>query len=131
MGGEALSRIAARGTTLHSQIVFERSRQMKHIHYLDEKPEPVDADGAKGLVIRHVITEKDGAPHFNLRVLSIEAGGQSPDHSHEWEHEFFVLSGKGIGVVDHRETPVKPGDAIFVPGGVQHCMRATEPLEVI
>jgi len=104
---------------------------MKHIHYLDQEAEKVDIDGARGAVIRHVISEKDGAPHFNLRVLSVEPGGQTPDHTHSWEHEFFILSGSGIGVVNHTERPIGPGDAIYVPGGVQHCMRATEALEVI
>lgn len=104
---------------------------MKHIHYLDEQPETVDVDGAKGVVIRHVISEKDGAPNFNMRVLSIEPGGESPNHSHPWEHEFFILRGSGVGVVDNKETPIRPGDAIFVPAGVQHCMRATEAMEVM
>jgi len=104
---------------------------MKHIHYLDEQPEKVDIDGAKGAVIRHVISEKDGAPNFNMRVLSIEPGGESPNHSHPWEHEFFILSGSGVGVVDNKEANIGPGDAIFVPAGVQHCMRATEALELI
>jgi len=65
---------------------------MKHIHYLDQEPEKVEIDGAKGASMRHLITEKDGAPNFNMRVLSIERGGQGPNHSHPWEHEFFVLS---------------------------------------
>ncbi|MBW1780694.1 MAG: cupin domain-containing protein [Deltaproteobacteria bacterium] len=104
---------------------------MKHIHYLDEQPETVDVDGAKGVVIRHVISEKDGAPNFNMRILTFEPGGQSPDHSHPWEHEFFILRGSGIGMVDGKETSIGPGDAIFVPGGVKHCMRATEAMEVM
>jgi len=104
---------------------------MKHIHYLDQKPEKVEINKAKGAVIRHLITEKDGAPNFNMRVLSIERGGQGPNHSHPWEHEFFVLSGKGIGEVDNKEANLKQGDVLYVPPDVQHCMRATEAMEVI
>jgi hypothetical protein len=44
---------------------------MKHIHYLDQEPEKTETDGAKGAVIRHLITEKDGAPNFNMRVVYI------------------------------------------------------------
>ncbi len=105
--------------------------EMKHIHYLDQEPEKVETEGAKGVVIRHLITEKDGAPNFNMRVLSIEPGGESPDHSHPWEHEFFIISGKGIGEVDKKETNLKQGDVIYVPPNVQHCMRASEAMEVI
>ena len=104
---------------------------MKHIHYLDQEPERTEADGAKGAVIRHIITEKDGAPTFNMRVVSLERGGQSPSHSHPWEHEFFVLSGMGIGKVDNKEVTLKQGDALFVPPGLQHSIRATEAMEVI
>ena len=104
---------------------------MKHIHYLDQEPERTEADGAKGAVIRHIITEKDGAPTFNMRVVSLEMGGPSPSHSHPWEQEFFVLSGMGIGKVDNKEVTLKQGDALFVPPGLQHSIRATEAMEVI
>ena len=104
---------------------------MKHIHYLDQEAMVVDMDGAKGTVIRHVITEKDGAPNFNMRVLSMEPGSLSPNHSHPWEHEFFVLSGEGIGEMDGNEVTVKQGDVLYVPPDVQHCIRATAAMEVI
>ena len=104
---------------------------MKHIHYLDQEAEEVSIDGAHGTVMRHVITEKDGAPNFNLRVLTIEPGGQSPNHSHPWEHEFFVLKGKGTGEVNGEAVDLKPGDALYVPPGAQHCLRAAETMEVI
>ena len=104
---------------------------MKHIHYMEQEPEKVDTDGARGVVIRHVLTEKDGAPNFNLRVLTIEAGGQTPDHSHPWEHEFFVLSGKGVCVAGDREAEANKGDVILVPPDVRHCFRAATEMEVI
>ena len=104
---------------------------MKHIHYLDQEAEKTETDGAKGAVIRHIITEKDGAPNFNLRVVTIEPGGQSPNHSHPWEHEFFVLKGKGTGEVNGEAVDLKPGDALYVPPDAQHCLRAAETLEVI
>jgi len=104
---------------------------MKHIHYLDQEPEKTENDGEKKAVIRHLITEKDGAPNFNMRVVSLKQGGNSPNHSHPWEHEFFVLSGRGIAEVDQKEVELKPGDAIYVPPNIQHCIRAIEAMEVI
>ena len=104
---------------------------MKHIHYLDQEPEKTETDGAKGAIIRHLITEKDGAPNFNMRVVSIETGGNSPNHSHPWEHEFFILSGRGIGEVNNNEENLKQGDVLYVPSGVQHCLRAIEAMEVL
>ena len=104
---------------------------MKHIHYLDQEAEKTETDGANKAVIRHVITEKDGAPNFNLRVVTIEPGGQSPNHSHPWEHEFFILKGKGTGEVNGEAVDLKPGDALFVPPNTQHCLRAIETMDVI
>ncbi|MBE9592631.1 MAG: cupin domain-containing protein, partial [Proteobacteria bacterium] len=62
---------------------------------------------------------------------TIEPGGQSPNHSHPWEHEFFVLKGKGTGEVNGEAVDLKPGDALYVPPGAQHCLRAAETMEVI
>ncbi len=104
---------------------------MKHIYYLDQEAEEVHLDGARNTVIRHIITEKDGAPNFNLRVLTIGPDGQSPDHSHPWEHEFFVISGQGTGEVNGNTMALKQGDAIYVPPNVRHCLLAKEVMEVI
>ena len=104
---------------------------MKHIHYLDQKAEKSETDGAKETVIRHIITEKDGAPTFNLRVLTIQSGGHGPDHSHPWEHEFFILKGTGTGEVNGEVVALKPGDVLFVPPDTHHCLRAEETMDVI
>jgi quercetin dioxygenase-like cupin family protein len=115
----------------HNVSIVKGGITMKHIHYLDQEPEKTETDGAKGAVIRHLITEKDGAPNFNMRVVSIEPGGQSPNHSHPWEHEFFILSGRGIGEVNDKEENLKQGDILYVPPDVQHCLRAIDAMEVI
>ncbi len=104
---------------------------MKHIHYLDEKPEQLTQNGAHGAVIRHLITEKDGASNFNLRHVSIETNGQTPDHSHPWEHEMFVVRGTGIAEVGENKEPLKPGDAVYVPPDTRHTIRASEPMEIV
>ncbi len=104
---------------------------MKHVHYMDQEPEKLETDGAKDAVIRHILTEKDGAPHFNFRVVTISEGGQTPDHTHPWEHEFFILSGNGICVVDNMESAASKGDVILVPPNTQHTIRAATEMEVI
>jgi quercetin dioxygenase-like cupin family protein len=44
----------------------------------------------------------------------------SSHHIHPWEHELFIIRGSGTLVCDGKEYPVKQGDAIFVPGNVDH-----------
>jgi len=104
---------------------------MKHIHYLDQKAEAVTEAGAQGLMIRTVIGEEDGAPNFYMRVLTFDAGGKSPRHSHPWEHETFVLRGKGALEVDGRTVNLKPGDVAYVPPNALHQIQATEALEML
>ena len=104
---------------------------MKHIHYLDEEAIEHTEAGAHGIKMRTVIGEKDGAPNFYMRVISFEAGGESPDHSHPWEHENFIISGKGTLEVDGKTVDLKPGDVTFVPPNAHHHFRATEPMEML
>src|SRR5215510_5958093 len=41
-------------------------------------------------------------------------------HTHPWEHEVYILKGSGTLVCDGKEYPVSEGDAIFIPGEVDH-----------
>ena len=49
---------------------------------------------APGAKIRVLIDdENDGAPVYKLRMIEIDPDGHSPDHSHPYEHENFVVEG--------------------------------------
>lgn len=63
--------------------------------YTDVKTEAINADGAEGVTKRVLISGADGAPNFIMRQFAIEPGGNTPYHTHDWEHEVYVLSGKG------------------------------------
>ncbi len=65
---------------------------MRVNHYTDT---PAESAGVPGVTVRWVIRESDGAPHFAMRVFEVEPGKASPFHTHGWEHEVFVLSGRG------------------------------------
>ena len=104
---------------------------MKHIHYLDEEAIEHTEAGAHGIKMRTVIGEKDGAPNFCMRIISLEAGGESPDHSHPWEHENFIISGKGTLEVDGKTVNLHPSDVLYIPPNAHHHFRATEALEFV
>lgn len=36
-----------------------------------------------------------GAENFAMRLFEIQPRGYSPLHQHDWEHEVFILEGKG------------------------------------
>jgi quercetin dioxygenase-like cupin family protein len=92
----------------------------KIVHYTD-----VPAKGfgptAPGASIRWLIDyEHDGAPNYALRMIEIEPGGSSPQHTHPYEHENFVVEGKGRLFIENIWHDLIPGDVALVPAGVLH-----------
>lgn len=104
---------------------------MKHIHYLDEEPVPVTEAGAKGINLRWVIGEKDGAENFFMRIISFEPGAVSPAHSHPYEHQTYIIRGKGTVEVDGRTVELKAGDVAFIPPDAHHCFKTEGRMEMI
>ena len=102
---------------------------MKVRHYLDAKP----VQELPGVVKREVVTADDGAPNFCMRVFEVEPGSSTPSHSHWWEHEVFVLSGRGAVVSEQGETPIAQDSVVFVAPDEQHCFvnNGNEPLRFI
>ena len=106
---------------------------MKLVKWRDVEPLQVTDGGARDSTIRVLLGPEVGAPNFTMRLFEIGPGGQTPFHIHDWEHEMFVLSGKGVCVLSDRKVPLEPDDAVFVPGGEKHCFKNTgeEVLRVI
>ena len=75
-----------------------------------------------GVLKRVVIGAEDGAPNFCMRVFDVEPGSSTPYHTHPWEHEVFVLSGRGV-VVDagKKETEVSGKTVVYVAPDEPHC----------
>jgi quercetin dioxygenase-like cupin family protein len=92
----------------------------KVIHY-SEVPAEVFGDSAPGASIRWLIDDDhDGAPVYALRMIELAPGGHSPRHTHPYEHENFVVEGVGRVWLDEAWKEIKPGDVVFVPGGLLH-----------
>ena len=69
---------------------------------------------APGVIMRVVAGSTEGAPTFVMRVFEIEPGSATPTHSHPWEHEIFVVSGRGAVKSDKDDQPLQEGDAVMV-----------------
>jgi quercetin dioxygenase-like cupin family protein len=41
-------------------------------------------------------------------------------HRHEQAEAYYILSGEGIVTISGVEHPVRPGSAVFIPGGALH-----------
>ena len=90
---------------------------MKVTKYTDTKP----TQELAGVLKREVITDRDGAPNFCMGVFEVEPGCATPDHSHPWEHEVFILAGRGVVRNEQGETDISQGSVVFVAPGEQHC----------
>ncbi len=93
---------------------------MKHIHYSDAEAQHFDGNTVKGVTGRIVIGKADKATNFCMRTFTIEPGGFTPKHSHDWEHEIFIHQGQGLLLKDQKYVTVTPGDVIFIPGNEEH-----------
>jgi quercetin dioxygenase-like cupin family protein len=96
---------------------------MKHQHYSEVTRDEVE--GYSGVSIRWLISEKDGANNFAMRLFEIKPGGNTPYHEHEWEHEVFILQGKGAVKKKDGEEKFKKGDFFFIPQSEWHQFRNT------
>lgn len=91
------------------------------IRNINEVPTaPVQMDGVKGARMAVMVGRADGAPNFALRQFAVEPGGHTPRHSHDYEHEVFIVSGKGTIFLDGKVNPIKSGDVIYVPAHELH-----------
>ena len=92
---------------------------MKAYHYTEienlDVPEP-----AKDVKIRWLINEKQNAPNFAMRRFEVAPGGQTPFHSHPWEHEVYVIEGNAVAVSKDGETPISPGSVVLVMPDEEH-----------
>ena len=92
----------------------------KVIHYTDVPALEFGPSGP-GAAVRWLIDDDhDGAPTESLRMIEIQVGGNSPQHAHPYEHENFVVEGKGRLLIGDTWYDLAQGDVAFVPAGILH-----------
>ena len=94
-------------------------------HVAEVALQAVTQEGAEGVKVRRLISDPDGAEHFALRQFELEPGGHTPLHTHDWEHEIYVLDGQGIIQYEGQEYPLTSGNVLLVPANTQHQFRNT------
>jgi quercetin dioxygenase-like cupin family protein len=94
---------------------------------------PMAMEGVKDVTMRMMVGRDDGAPNFSLRHFTIEPGGHTPRHSHNYEHENYIIEGRGRVEYDGAFHDVAAGDFLFVgPNKVhQYVNTGDVPLKMI
>src|SRR5436189_4694879 len=86
-----------------------------------------------GSTIRSIL-DRTNAPVQNqsLAEARVPAGGATQRHYHRLAEEFyFILEGRGVMEIDRATRQVGPGDAILIPPGAWHTIRAKEALRFL
>ncbi len=95
-----------------------------------KRAEQVPFTTKDGSTIRSLL-DLTNAPVKNqsLAEASLPAGGEIQRHFHQVSEEFYyVTSGSGLMEIDGQVRKITIGDAILIPAGSWHYVRATEPL---
>ena len=82
--------------------------------------DPQVSPEAPGASLGWVIGEEEGAPTFAMRVAELKKGAATPLHSHDFEHEVFVLAGRGKVYGGGEEVALSEGDAVFIAPMEEH-----------
>jgi len=82
--------------------------------------QPVTTEGAKDVDVRMMVGRADKAPNFAMRCFTVQAGGHTPRHSHNYEHEVYVLEGRGRAECDGVFEEIGAGDVLFVEPNKMH-----------
>lgn len=97
---------------------------------LDAQPPFTTKDGS---TIRSIL-DRTNAPveKQSLAEARVPAGGATQRHYHKLAEEFyFILEGGGRIEIDGEERAVGPGDAILIPAGAWHTIRAEDALRFL
>jgi len=58
--------------------------------------------------------------HGTLTMKVYAPRGTDPQQPHDQDEVYVIMRGSGTFFVDGRRSPFGPGDALFVPAGVEH-----------
>ncbi len=93
---------------------------MKIVNSKDILPVVMNNEMVKNVAGRVMIGKEDGAKNFCMRMFEMDKDGYTPRHTHDWEHEIFVIAGKGEVFIEDKWHPATTGSAIFIPPNIEH-----------
>jgi quercetin dioxygenase-like cupin family protein len=73
-----------------------------------------------GVRVRGLSSPSRGALETTSYRVDLQPGQRLPEHTHDHEEVFHVLSGPIAVSLDGAETLLGPGDTVMIPPGVSH-----------
>ena len=97
---------------------------MKIISLSEVPKNKVNMEGANGASKQVPLSVNDGAPIYSYRVFTIEGGGNTPYHQHNYEHMNYIIEGEGYLINESGEKlTLKKGDFALVNPNEKHQYR--------
>ena len=76
---------------------------------------PIEEEGAKNMTLQWILPDDlERSPSFCTRKVTLGANGKTPNRKTSWEHQLYILSGKGELLEKGRKTRLKPGMGIQI-----------------
>src|SRR3954467_13352740 len=95
---------------------------MTHHRWVDTPSEQINENIARRFITGDSVT---------IGRFELKQGGIVPAHSHANEQVSIVLSGVLLFTIDGRETVVKAGEVMQIPGHAEHSVEVLEDTLVI
>jgi quercetin dioxygenase-like cupin family protein len=99
------------------------------VNYKERELKDVEMAGSQNVTVRWLVGRQTGAKTYAMRIFEIAPGGFIPIHTHQEEHEIFVLNGKAKMLGDI-ESIAKKDDVVFVPSMEPHGYDNKEGKEI-
>lgn len=99
------------------------------VNYLEREEHEVTMAKSKKTTMRWLVDKSNGAKTYAMRHFVIAPGGIIPLHSHEEEHEIFVLTGSAKVLGGEEGDMARKDDVVYVPSNEPHGYDNTEGTE--
>lgn len=97
---------------------------MKIVSLNQVEKKEVNMKGANKAFKQVPLSREDGAPVYSYRVFTVEPGGFTPYHQHDYEHMNYIIEGYGVLVNEKgEEQKIKKGDFALVLPNEKHQYR--------
>ena len=93
--------------------------------YDEIEKQEVKTEGVEKTTVRWLIGQDSPAPNFHMRLFEVEPGGHSPFHSHNFEHEVYVIEGNGRLNTEDKPLPLEKGSFALVMPNEKHQFENT------
>jgi quercetin dioxygenase-like cupin family protein len=93
-------------------------------HESERKSRPVYGEGVRKVRKQILIGPRDGFAGY-LREFTLEAGGETPYHQHDWHHAVYILAGQASVRYEGAEQSLRQGSVVYLEPNKMHGFRNT------